>query len=120
LLRYTTYIQSSVPPLVPITALPKAASEYSNPTAADPSASAGKLPLFERKALLKNKALLTKTIDRTDIQFGESLEVDGANVRARTARGGLEDVLSKVPLRLGRERKGAVHLRQRESKGAIA
>ena len=61
---------------------------------------------------------MTKTIDRTDIQFGESLEVDGANVRARTARGGLEDVVSNVPLRLGRERKGAVHLRQRETKGA--
>jgi hypothetical protein len=63
-----------VAPFVPITALAKAASEYSNPTAAEPSASAGKLPLIERKALL---------IDRTDIQFSESLEVDGANVRAR-------------------------------------
>ena len=81
-----------------------------------PSASAGKLPLIERKALLKNKALLTKTIDRTDIQFGESLEVDGANVRARL-QGAVSGVVSKVPLRLGRERKGAVHLRQRESKG---
>ena len=29
---------------------------------------------------------------------------------------GLEDVVSKVPLRLGRERKGAVHLRQRRPK----
>jgi hypothetical protein len=39
-------------------------------------ASGGKLPLIERKALFKNKALLTKTIDRTDIQFNESLEVE--------------------------------------------
>jgi hypothetical protein len=46
-------------------------------------ASGGKLPLIERKALFKYKALLTKTINRTDIEFSKSLEVDGANVRAR-------------------------------------
>jgi bifunctional non-homologous end joining protein LigD len=36
-----------------------------------------KLPLIERKALLK------KTIDKTDIQFSESFEVDGLDVQAR-------------------------------------
>jgi bifunctional non-homologous end joining protein LigD len=49
-----------------------------------------KLPLFERKALLK------KIIDKTDIQFSESFEVDGGEMYKHACKTGLEGVLSKV------------------------
>jgi bifunctional non-homologous end joining protein LigD len=49
-----------------------------------------KLPLFERKALLK------KTIDKTDIQFSESFEVDGREMFKHACKTGLEGVVSKV------------------------
>jgi bifunctional non-homologous end joining protein LigD len=50
----------------------------------------GKLPLFERKALLK------KNIDGTDIQFSESFEVDGREMFKHACKTGLEGVVSKV------------------------
>jgi bifunctional non-homologous end joining protein LigD len=49
-----------------------------------------KLPLFERKALLK------KNIDGTDIQFSESFEVDGMEMFMHACKTGLEGVISKV------------------------
>ena len=49
-----------------------------------------KLPLFERKALLK------KLIDGTEIQFSESFEVDGAEMYKHACKTGLEGVVSKV------------------------
>ena len=49
-----------------------------------------KLPLIERKAHLK------KTDRRTDIQFSESFEVDGAEMFAHACKVGLEGVVSKV------------------------
>jgi bifunctional non-homologous end joining protein LigD len=49
-----------------------------------------KLPLFERKALLK------KNIDGTDIQFSESFEVDGGEMFKHACKTGLEGVVSKV------------------------
>jgi bifunctional non-homologous end joining protein LigD len=49
-----------------------------------------KLPLFERKALLK------KIIAETDIQFSESFEVDGSEMYEHACKTGLEGVVSKV------------------------
>src|SRR6201996_1398416 len=49
-----------------------------------------KLPLFERKALLK------KNIAGTDIQFSESFEVDGGEIFKHACKTGLEGVISKV------------------------
>jgi bifunctional non-homologous end joining protein LigD len=49
-----------------------------------------KLPLFERKALLK------KIIAETDIQFSESFEVDGSEMYKHACKTGLEGVVSKV------------------------
>jgi bifunctional non-homologous end joining protein LigD len=49
-----------------------------------------KLPLFERKALLK------KNIDATDIQFSESFEIDGGEMFKHACKTGLEGVISKV------------------------
>jgi ATP-dependent DNA ligase len=49
-----------------------------------------KLPLFERKALLK------QIIDKTDIQFSESFEVDGGEMYKHACKTGLEGVVSKV------------------------
>ena len=49
-----------------------------------------KLPLFERKALLK------KLIDGTDIQFSESFEVDGPEMYKHACKANLEGVVSKV------------------------
>ena len=49
-----------------------------------------KLPLFERKALLK------RLIDGTDIQFSESFEVDGGEIYKHACKTGLEGVVSKV------------------------
>jgi bifunctional non-homologous end joining protein LigD len=49
-----------------------------------------KLPLFERKALLK------KNIDGMDIQFSESFEVDGGEMFKHACKTGLEGVVSKV------------------------
>ena len=49
-----------------------------------------KLPLFERKALLK------KNIAGTDIQFSESFEVDGGEMFKHACKTGLEGVISKV------------------------
>jgi bifunctional non-homologous end joining protein LigD len=49
-----------------------------------------KLPLFERKALLK------KIIAETDIQFSESFEVDGQDMFKHACKTGLEGVVSKV------------------------
>jgi bifunctional non-homologous end joining protein LigD len=49
-----------------------------------------KLPLFERKALLK------KIIAKTDIQFSESFEVDGREMYTHACKTGLEGVVSKV------------------------
>ena len=49
-----------------------------------------KLPLTERKALLK------KTIDKSDIQFSESFEVDGREMFEHACKTGLEGVVSKV------------------------
>ena len=45
---------------------------------------------FERKALLK------KIIDKTDIQFSESFEVDGGEMYKHACKTGLEGVVSKV------------------------
>jgi bifunctional non-homologous end joining protein LigD len=49
-----------------------------------------KLPLFERKALLK------KIIAKTDIQFSESFEFDGREMYKHACKTGLEGVVSKV------------------------
>jgi bifunctional non-homologous end joining protein LigD len=49
-----------------------------------------KLPLIERKALLK------KAINGTDIQLSESFEIDGAEIFAHACKVGLEGVVSKV------------------------
>jgi bifunctional non-homologous end joining protein LigD len=49
-----------------------------------------KLPLIERKALLK------KTIAETDIQFSESFEVEGRDMFKHACKTGLEGVVSKV------------------------
>jgi bifunctional non-homologous end joining protein LigD len=49
-----------------------------------------KLPLFERKALLK------KIVSETDIQFSESFEVDGRDMYKHACKTGLEGVVSKV------------------------
>ena len=49
-----------------------------------------KLPLVERKALLK------KIIAETDIQFSESFEVDGREMYKHACKIGLEGVVSKV------------------------
>jgi bifunctional non-homologous end joining protein LigD len=49
-----------------------------------------KLPLFERKALLK------KIIAKTDIQFSESFEIDGREMYKHACKIGLEGVVSKV------------------------
>jgi bifunctional non-homologous end joining protein LigD len=49
-----------------------------------------KLPLVERKALLK------KLIDKTGIQFSESFEVDGREMLKHACKTGLEGVVSKV------------------------
>jgi bifunctional non-homologous end joining protein LigD len=49
-----------------------------------------KLPLFERKTLLK------KLIDGTNIQFSESFEVDGGEMYKHACKTGLEGVVSKV------------------------
>src|SRR5712664_618822 len=51
-----------------------------------------KLPLFERKALLK------KTIAKTDIQFSESFEVDGAGMYKHACKTGLEGVVSRLAI----------------------
>jgi bifunctional non-homologous end joining protein LigD len=48
------------------------------------------LPLFERKTLLK------KLIDRTNVQFSESFEVDGGEMYKHACKTGLEGVVSKV------------------------
>jgi bifunctional non-homologous end joining protein LigD len=49
-----------------------------------------KLPLVERKALLK------KLVDKSDIQFSESFEVDGREMFRHACKTGLEGVVSKV------------------------
>jgi bifunctional non-homologous end joining protein LigD len=49
-----------------------------------------KLPLFQRKAELK------KILTGTDIQFSESLEIDGREMFAHACKVGLEGVVSKV------------------------
>ena len=49
-----------------------------------------KLPLFERKALLK------KITDKTNIQFSESFEVDGRKIYNHACKSGLEGVVSKM------------------------
>jgi hypothetical protein len=49
-----------------------------------------KLPLVERKALLK------KLIDKTGIQFSESFEVDGREMHKHACKTGLEGIVSKV------------------------
>ena len=49
-----------------------------------------KLPLFERKALLK------KNIDGTEIQYSESFEVDGGEMFKHACKTGLEGIVSKV------------------------
>ena len=49
-----------------------------------------KMPLIERKALLK------KLVDKTDIQFSESFEVDGREIFRHACKTGLEGVVSKV------------------------
>ena len=49
-----------------------------------------KLPLVERKALLK------KLVAKTDIQFSESFETDGREIYAHACKVGLEGVVSKV------------------------
>jgi bifunctional non-homologous end joining protein LigD len=49
-----------------------------------------KVPLFERKALLK------KIISKTDIQFSESFEIDGREMSKHACKTGLEGVVSKV------------------------
>jgi bifunctional non-homologous end joining protein LigD len=49
-----------------------------------------KLPLFERKALLK------KLVADTDVQFSDSFEVDGREMFKHACKTGLEGVVSKV------------------------
>jgi bifunctional non-homologous end joining protein LigD len=49
-----------------------------------------KLPLFERKALLK------KIVFETDIQSSESFEIDGREMYKHACKTGLEGVVSKV------------------------
>jgi bifunctional non-homologous end joining protein LigD len=49
-----------------------------------------KLPLFERKAMLK------KLIGDTDVQFSDSFEVDGQEMFKHACKTGLEGVVSKV------------------------
>jgi bifunctional non-homologous end joining protein LigD len=49
-----------------------------------------KMPLIERKALLK------KLVDKADIQFSESFEVDGREMFKHACKSGLEGVVSKV------------------------
>jgi bifunctional non-homologous end joining protein LigD len=49
-----------------------------------------KLPLVERKALLK------KLVDGTEIQFSESFEVNGGEMFKHACKAGLEGVVSKV------------------------
>jgi bifunctional non-homologous end joining protein LigD len=49
-----------------------------------------RLPLFERKVLLK------KIIAETDVQFSESFEVDGKEIYEHACKTGLEGVVSKV------------------------
>jgi bifunctional non-homologous end joining protein LigD len=49
-----------------------------------------KLPLIERKSLLK------KLVDQTEIQFSESFEVDGREMLKHACKTGLEGVVSKV------------------------
>jgi bifunctional non-homologous end joining protein LigD len=49
-----------------------------------------KLPMIERKALLK------KTIDKTNIQFSESFEIDGREMFKHACKTGHEGVVSKV------------------------
>ena len=49
-----------------------------------------KLPLFERKALLKTN------IAETDIQFSESFEVEGQDMFKHACKTGLEGIVSKV------------------------
>src|ERR1700755_473554 len=49
-----------------------------------------KLPLFERKALLK------KLIAETDVQFSDSFEVEGGEMFKHACKTGLEGVVSKV------------------------
>ena len=53
-----------------------------------------KLPLLERKAHLK------KLIEKTEIQFSESFEIDGKEMFAHACKVGLEGVVSKVRERL--------------------
>jgi bifunctional non-homologous end joining protein LigD len=48
-----------------------------------------RLPLFERKALLK------KIIAETDVQFSESFEVDGSAMYQHACKTGLEGVVSR-------------------------
>jgi bifunctional non-homologous end joining protein LigD len=49
-----------------------------------------RLPLFERKALLK------KIIEKTDIQFSENFRIDGREMYKHACKTGLEGVVSKV------------------------
>lgn len=49
-----------------------------------------KLPLMERKALLK------KLVDKTEIQFSENFEVDGPEMFKHACKTGLEGVISKI------------------------
>jgi bifunctional non-homologous end joining protein LigD len=49
-----------------------------------------KLPLVQRKALLK------KMIDGTDLQFSDSFEIDGRDMYVHACKVGLEGVVSKV------------------------
>jgi bifunctional non-homologous end joining protein LigD len=49
-----------------------------------------KLPLVERKALLK------KLVAQTDVQFSESFEIDGREMFKHACKTGLEGVVSKV------------------------
>jgi bifunctional non-homologous end joining protein LigD len=49
-----------------------------------------KLPLIERKALLK------KLVDKTDVQFSDSFDVDGGEMFKHACKTGLEGVVSKV------------------------
>jgi bifunctional non-homologous end joining protein LigD len=49
-----------------------------------------RLPLIERKALLK------KLVEKTDVQFSESFEVDGREMFKHACKTGLEGVVSKV------------------------
>ena len=49
-----------------------------------------KLPLIERKAILK------KLVEKTGLQFSESFEVDGGEMFKHACKTGLEGVISKV------------------------